>query len=409
MKAAPSPLQDSPQSPWENPWLIGLEQPLAQLQQALDQHRLAGSWLLTGEMGVGKTTLAVRLARFLLAGAPSAPQLGAAPPAFNTIAAEPNLFGLLTEAPPPPPSVDEPAGLAAEDPFFLSPAHPVFQQAANQAHPDLLLITPELTGAAARPSIAVDQVRRINDFLRLAAGHDGWRVVVIDQAHSMTRQAQNALLKLLEEPPPQTLITLSCSLPNQLLPTVRSRCRRLHCPNLSAAQVQQGLAQLYPQLPPLPPELQLSFRLNSIGRAASFLKNLWPAYQSLLALLQKSAAPNLHLLQQWRKSLNSLKTENSALLEAEVFTLFLQRLVRAKVQESDDQPHHFTADETAVFAKLEKDRNLTGYALSQRQALLSRWLGRAYNSHLDPTLISWQSLNILMGSGDVGNMLMGNK
>ena len=63
--------------------------------------------------------------------------------------------------------------------------------------------------------------------MRLTPAEGGWRVVVVDGAEDMNRNAANALLKMLEEPPPRAVLLLVCAAPGRLLPTIRSRCRRL--------------------------------------------------------------------------------------------------------------------------------------------------------------------------------------
>ena len=80
---------------------------------------------------------------------------------------------------------------------------------------------------ALRGEIVVDDVRRIADFLHLTPAEGGWRVVVVDGADELNRNAANALLKVLEEPPPRALLLLVCAAAGRLLPTIRSRCRRL--------------------------------------------------------------------------------------------------------------------------------------------------------------------------------------
>jgi DNA polymerase-3 subunit delta' len=73
----------------------------------------------------------------------------------------------------------------------------------------------------------VDEVRRLRSFLGLTAEGGGWRVVIVDSADELNVNAANALLKSLEEPPPRALFLLVSSQPSRLLPTIRSRCRRL--------------------------------------------------------------------------------------------------------------------------------------------------------------------------------------
>lgn len=426
-------------SPLTNPHLIGLESPVHQLQQALAAGRLAGSWLLTGEAGVGKATLALRLARYLLAGSLGAPQPGQDVFANHSSAADSaqdlGLFGdlLAVNTPEAAPEPDHPAPATnappipphslSETAFALAADHPVFQQVANLSHPDCCVVMPEATGQSGRMTITIEQIRRLTDFLRLAAGHDGWRIAVVDQAHSMTRQAQNALLKSLEEPPAQTLILLTTPLPSALLPTIRSRCRRLAFPALSGDQVRQGLALLYPDYPPLPPDLQASFRLTTIGQAARFLVTLWPGYQSLLELLGRSGEPNFHLLQQWRKSLSPLTSGSTLPLESELMSLLMQRWLRSFAHQqvvagndggdggiADQSPpsaQHplpnspLLTQEAALFTRLSLGNggqaSISGHALGQRQAAVTRWLQEGAASNLDPAAISWQALTLIHG------------
>src|SRR5262249_61594492 len=106
---------------------------------------------------------------------------------------------------------------------------PVFRQVAAGGHPDLLTVEIgyDPKKERERTVIIIEDVRQINAFLHLTAAIGGWRVVVIDGAESMNGNAEAALLKILEEPPKRSLILLVSHAPGRLLPTIRSRCRRL--------------------------------------------------------------------------------------------------------------------------------------------------------------------------------------
>ena len=78
--------------------------------------------------------------------------------------------------------------------------------------------------------IKIEQVRRIADFVALTTHRAGFRVLLLHPADALHPNAANALLKTLEEPPPHTLILLVTAYPARLLPTIRSRCRRLALP-----------------------------------------------------------------------------------------------------------------------------------------------------------------------------------
>ncbi len=89
-----------------------------------------------------------------------------------------------------------------------------------------------------RTVITVDQVRRTVSFFGSTAGEGGWRVCIVDTADELQYpEASNALLKMLEEPPARSLFLLVSHSPGRLLPTIRSRCRRLILAPLDAADV----------------------------------------------------------------------------------------------------------------------------------------------------------------------------
>jgi DNA polymerase-3 subunit delta' len=156
----------------------------AALEGAWASGRMHHAWLLTGPDGVGKRAFAMAAARMALAGAPSMDV----------------------------PDDDQAVRLLAAG-----------------SHPDFRLLEPALTARGDRRStvIAVDEVRVMQSVLHLAPSIAQWRVVVIDPADAMHAPTANALLKSLEEPPPRTLFLLVSHAPGRLLPTIRSRCRRL--------------------------------------------------------------------------------------------------------------------------------------------------------------------------------------
>ncbi len=193
--------------------LIGQDAAQSAFLDAFYVGRMHHGWLITGPRGVGKATLAWRIARFLLA-TPEADEGG--------------LFG---DAPPAPDTLDVP-----ED-------HPVSRRLLAGSDPGLFHITRsvnEKTGRL-RDMIVADDVRRLNQFLQLSATDGGRRVVLLDCADEMNVQAANALLKMLEEPPARTTLLLVSHQPARLLPTIRSRCRELRLSPLSASDMAEAL------------------------------------------------------------------------------------------------------------------------------------------------------------------------
>ena len=166
--------------------------------------RLHHGWLITGPQGVGKATLAWRIARFLLRGQPG----------------------------------DAPSGLdvPADD--------PVARRIAALSEPRLHLVRrgPNERGDALSADIRLPVIRNLRQFLSMSATEGGRRVVIVDAADELNMQAANALLKLLEEPPRDTVLLLVSHQPSGLLPTIRSRCRVLRLNALGPEDMAAALA-----------------------------------------------------------------------------------------------------------------------------------------------------------------------
>ncbi|WP_374274230.1 DNA polymerase III subunit delta' [Brevundimonas sp.] len=157
---------------------------------ALDRGRLHHAWLLTGAQGRGKATFAFRAARRLL-GARPAPQRG---------------------------------------PLGARPDDPVSRLVTAQSHPDLMVLERAIEGGKVKKSISVDQARELPEFFSMSPSVAAWRVAIVDAADDLNPNAANALLKILEEPPEKGVVFLVSHAPGRLLPTIRSRCRRLAFP-----------------------------------------------------------------------------------------------------------------------------------------------------------------------------------
>jgi DNA polymerase-3 subunit delta' len=117
----------------------------------------------------------------------------------------------------------------------VPPQSSAARQVLQLAHPGLLVLRRpyDLRTKRLLSIISVDEVRRLRGFLGLTGAGGGWRVVIVDSADELNANAANALLKSLEEPPPRALFLLVTSQPSGLLPTIRSRCRRLEVAPLS--------------------------------------------------------------------------------------------------------------------------------------------------------------------------------
>jgi DNA polymerase-3 subunit delta' len=120
---------------------------------------------------------------------------------------------------------------------------------AAESHPDHRLLAPPEEGkGAATGTIPIDQVRGLKPFLHAHPALAAWRVVIVDSIDDLARNAANALLKELEEPAPQTLLLLVSHAPGRLLPTIRSRCRRLRFPPIAEVELARWLSTTRPEV-----------------------------------------------------------------------------------------------------------------------------------------------------------------
>jgi DNA polymerase-3 subunit delta' len=199
--------KSDPPPPRETTVLFGHDSAEREFLAVYRSGRVPHAWLIGGEPGIGKATLAYRIARFVLA-------------------------------------YPDPSHVPAANSLALDPAHRTVRRIAVNAHPDLLALerTPGESGKM-RTVITVEQVRRLTTFFGSTAGEGGWRVCIVDSADELKYpEGSNALLKMLEEPPARSLFLLVSHAPGRLLPTIRSRCRRLALRPLGQVDVVRAAA-----------------------------------------------------------------------------------------------------------------------------------------------------------------------
>jgi DNA polymerase III subunit delta' len=347
--------KEPPKEPRQNPELV--DQGLAEraLLESAQSGRLAHAWLLAGPQGVGKATLAYRFARFLLAG-------------------ESEEAGGLFETPP---QGARSAGLA------IDPGHPVFRRVASGGHADLKVLARAVnpkTGKL-RSEIVVDEVREAIAFLRLTPSEGGWRVVVVDGAEDMNRNSQNALLKVLEEPPPRAVLLLVCHAPGRLLPTIRSRCRRLDLRPLPAATIARLIAARVPDLPEADRALAAGLAEGSIGRALAILEaggvELYRDLATLLLALPRLDAGALH---RQAERLARSGGEESYRLAAELLLGWLNRTIKLAAAGEGAGPE-FVKGERAAMERL------------GRSTQVARWIELAEEMRREFTLVEAVNLD----------------
>jgi len=236
--APPEPVELSPKS---NPDLLGHETAEAALLADYNVGRMPHALILSGPAGIGKATFAYRIARFLF-------KQGGEQAA--------GLFG----------EPEKPASL------YVSPDDPVFRRVVSGGHADLVVVERELDEKKGKlkQDIAVETVRDIKNKLHAKAAEGGWRVAIVDSAEYLNATGQNALLKVLEEPPSKTLIILTTSQPGSFLPTIRSRCRMVNLDPLADVTLVKLLEKFVPGIGDGEKEAIARYSEGSIGQALQF-------------------------------------------------------------------------------------------------------------------------------------------
>ncbi|MEM8878939.1 MAG: AAA family ATPase [Pseudomonadota bacterium] len=197
MAKAPEALEIPAEAPSRTRALTGHQTQWRRFVDAFDGGQPGHGYILAGPSGVGKATFAFRAARYLLAGT------------------EPD------------------AELSGRTDRLV----------AGLAHPDLLVLDSG-RDPGKRPIVPVEEVRRSVQFLNRTAAGSGRRVVILDKSDHLNRNAANALLKALEEPPPDAVMLLVCDRPGRLLPTLRSRCQIIRFEPLETGDTRRVLDDL---------------------------------------------------------------------------------------------------------------------------------------------------------------------
>jgi DNA polymerase III subunit delta' len=195
--------------PRETTDLFGHREAETALLNAYRSGRIPHAWLIGGAQGIGKATLAYRMARFVLAHRD---------PRATTV--------------------------QRAETLWVDPNDPVARHVASGAHGGLLALERTVNDKGVlRTVITVDETRETISFFGSTAAVEGWRVCIVDTVDELNPNAANALLKILEEPPQQSLFFLLSHAPARVLATIQSRCRKLPLRPLSTDDVIRAASQ----------------------------------------------------------------------------------------------------------------------------------------------------------------------
>ncbi|MEM1313697.1 MAG: DNA polymerase III subunit delta' [Pseudomonadota bacterium] len=272
--------------------LFGHDAAEAAFRDAWASGRLHPAWMISGPRGVGKATLAWRLARGVLAARGAA---GEAPLTLDF----------------PPDSVE-------------------FRRVASLGEPRLRLLRRGWDEKAKRlkTRISAEDSRALKGLFEQSAADGGWRVAVIDCLDEMNPQAANALLKLIEEPPARALFLLICHAPSRVLPTIRSRCRALPLSPLAQDDLAAAIAQADPSASATPELAALAE--GSAGEALRLAVLGGPAlYAELAEILSRAPGSDRGRWHGWAEAAAGRDGETRYDATLRLTALLCQRLARA--------------------------------------------------------------------------------
>ena len=234
---------------------------LTDITTSLSAGRMHHAWLITGPVGIGKASMARLAAARLLS--------------------EKAHSGALFEMEDPNLKIDsEDAGT---------------RLVMRGVHPDFKIIFPQ-TENNKSGQIKIDQIRGLLPFMMHKPARSGWRVAIIDSMDDVNLNSANALLKLLEEPPEQTVLFLIASHVGHLPPTIRSRCRLVRMTRLAPEACILALSRIWPNSDIKQLEVLSKLSQGAPGQAVKLVDSgAADLYRDACALLQSSPLNQLAL------------------------------------------------------------------------------------------------------------------
>lgn len=316
--------------------LIGHEWAEQIFIDAFNAEKIHHAWMITGPKGIGKATLAYKIARFLLNNPPIDDQ-------------GPGLFGDVLAA-----DVLEKIKLTSLNTDLQTPPN---QLVSAKSNPDFMVIekSEDPKTGKMRNNILVDDVRKINRFFQKTSSAGGWRIALIDTADDMNRNAANAILKILEEPPKNSILIILANAPGKLLPTIKSRCCMLRLKPLKSSTVGEILKLNYPDIEDDILQGYVSISNGSPGYAISLMEHEGlKLYGEMLNLLSTMPAINVPLSHEFAGAITTKKSGDRFMLFSEMLSQFINRMIRHVSYLNSDHTHHMVPALNDEFILMEK-------------------------------------------------------
>ncbi|EAU42525.1 DNA polymerase III subunit delta [Fulvimarina pelagi HTCC2506] len=326
--------------------LIGHYDMFEEFRSAFAGGRLHHAWLLQGPRGVGKATTAFAFARLLLGVEP----------------------------------------VVSREAVTFPDQGAVTRQIATDAHPGLIHVTraAQERGTGFRSQITVDEVRRLARFFHATGVQDGYRIAIIDPADDMNRNAANALLKMLEEPPRRAVFFLINHAPGRLLPTIRSRCRFLRFAELGDEALLSAIRTVKPDAASENADVLVHAAEGSVRRALQIAEYGGVEILKVLEPLLAAHRPDWNAMGSMADQLSMRGREASYDLAVEVITSTIAKASEAALRTGAPA----RAAELSALWQSEKNRirEAAAYNLDRKQVLLTlydRFHEANSNEHAD--------------------------
>ncbi len=279
--------------------------------------------VFAGVEGIGKATMAFRLTRFLLK---------------NGVGGDNDQDSLFGGGESLPQEIDS---------LDVDMSDPVVKRIVSGGHADLLHLERnyDSTKGKREANLKVEQIRKIEPFLRKTASEGGWRIVIVEDADTMNRSAQNAILKILEEPPSNVLIILIAHRPGMLIPTIRSRSRVISFDALSPENMADLLSKQGHRLGAHDLEIVTDMSCGSIGAAIKYVEEGGlDTFRKICDYLSEMPEFKWHEIHELANSLSSPAKDDEYRLFREIFQwMFRQAVfVKARGTQGGDLPGYLT-------------------------------------------------------------------